>query len=103
MTACAPPPDVRPGQAWFCWPGWLSPVTRQRPWLIWPRGYVRFEDKPSRRPRRDCRVVRLNKRAGLLDYEKILLDGLFHAAKVRHRARSTLLSELCPAFDGQLR
>ncbi len=64
------------------------------------RGYSRFEEKPSRRPRRDCRLVRLQKRAGLPDYEQILLDGLFHAAEVQHRARSTLLSGLGPAFAG---
>ncbi len=104
MTTCAPPPGVRPGQAGVLLAGVIKPRHLTATVVdLAGRGYVRFEAQPSRRPRRDYRLVRLNKRAGLLDYEKILLDGLFHAAKVQHRARSTLLSDLGPAFAGQLR
>ena len=52
---------------------------------------------------RDWRLVRLNKKGGLLDYEQILLDGLFKYASTASGAASTLLSELGPAFTGPLK
>ncbi len=57
---------------------------------------------------RDWRLVRLDKTGGLLDYEQILLDGLFGGATMdsgagRYGAPSTLLSELGPAFAGRLK
>jgi len=52
---------------------------------------------------RDWRLVRLNKTGGLLDYEQILLDGLFKYASTASGAASTLLSELGPAFTGSLK
>src|SRR6266545_4554622 len=73
------------------------------------RGYLRIEDLPpalgglAMRQKRDWRLIRLNKRGGLLDYEQMLLDGLFNDARIQHRARSTRLSELGPAFTGSLK
>lgn len=49
------------------------------------------------------RLVRLTKTGGLLDYEQILLDGLFKDASTASGAASTLLSELGPAFTGSLK
>jgi uncharacterized membrane protein YgcG len=52
---------------------------------------------------RDWRLVRLNKTGGLLNYEQILLDGLFKDASTASGAASTLLSELGPAFTESLK
>lgn len=106
----APPEDVRPGQAGTLLHGAARPrdVTGTIVDLA-VRGYLRIEDLPpvlgglAMRQKRDWRLIRLKKRSGLLDYEQILLDGLFNDARIQHRARSTLLSELGPAFTGSLR
>lgn len=106
----APPEDVRPGQAGMLLHGAARPrdVTGTIVDLAL-RGYLRIEDLPpvlgglAMRQKRDWRLIRLKKGSGLLDYEQILLDGLFHNARIQHRARSTLLSELGPAFTGSLK
>jgi len=99
----APPEDVRPGQAGTLLDGVANPrdVTGTIVDLA-VRGYLRIEDKPAA-DRRDWRLVRLDKAGGLLDYEQILLDGLFAEARTRHGARSTRLSALGPAFTGSLK
>src|SRR5262249_22992022 len=51
----------------------------------------------------DWRLVRLTKTGGLMDYEQMLIDGLFEDAGIHHGAPSTLLSELGPAFAGSLK
>ncbi|HEX9354726.1 MAG TPA: DUF2207 domain-containing protein [Streptosporangiaceae bacterium] len=107
---CAPPEDVRPGQAGTLLHGAARPrdVTGTIVDLA-VRGYLRIEDLPpalgglAMRQKRDWRLIRLNKRGGLLDYEQMLLDGLFNDARIQHRARSTRLSELGPAFTGSLK
>ena len=111
----APPPGVRPGQAGTLLDGVANPrdVTGTIVDLA-VRGYLRIEDVPldptpqdtgpDMRPEtRDWRLVRLKKTGGLLDYEQILLDGLFHDATTGSRRRSTWLSELGPGFAGPLR
>jgi hypothetical protein len=78
------------------------------------RGYLRIEDAPlDQTPQdaatvsmwepKDWRLVRLNKTGGLLDYEQILLDGLFQDATTGSGGPSTRLSELGPGFAGRLR
>ena len=62
------------------------------------RGYLRIEEATPHQTLRDWRLVRLTKTGGLLDYEQILLDGLFRDATTNSGAASTLLSELGPAF-----
>ena len=98
-----PPAGVRPGQAGTLLDGVANPrdVTGTIVDLA-VRGYLRIEDKPAA-DRRDWRLVRLDKAGGLLDYEQILLDGLFAEARTRHGARSTRLSALGPAFTGSLK
>jgi uncharacterized membrane protein YgcG len=102
----APPADLRPAQAGTLLRAVITPrdVTGTIVDLA-VRGYLRIEDAsgPGRHLRPDWRLVRLKKSGGLLDYEQILLDGLFDAAKVQHRARSTLLSELGPDFARRLK
>jgi uncharacterized membrane protein YgcG len=100
----APPAGVRPGQAGTLLDGVANPrdVTGTIVDLA-VRGYLRIEDAPPGQTHEDWRLVRLNKTGGLLDYEQILLDGLFRDASWDSGAASTLLSELGPAFAGQLR
>jgi uncharacterized membrane protein YgcG len=100
----APPAGLRPAQAATL----LNAVVRPRDVTativdLAVRGYLRIEDAagPWRNLRPDWRLVRL-RTGGLTEYEQILLDGLFHAAKKQHRARSTLLSELGPDFAARL-
>jgi uncharacterized membrane protein YgcG len=90
----APPAGVRPGQAGTLLDGVANPrdVTGTIVDLA-VRGYLRIEDE-SADNRPDWRLVRLEKTGGLLDYEQILLDGLFHGAP------ATWLSALGPAFTG---
>src|SRR5262249_43503489 len=52
---------------------------------------------------KDWRLVRLTKTGGLLDYEQILLDGLFQDAATGPGGPSTRLSELGHGFAGRLR
>ncbi len=106
----APPEDVRPGQAGTLLDGVANPrdVTGTIVDLA-VRGYLRIEDEPSS-GRQDWRLVRLTKSGGLLDYEQMLLDGLFSQAGESdgllpgepHGVPSTKLSELGPAFTGSL-
>ncbi len=99
----APPEDVRPGQAGTLLDGVANPrdVTGTIVDLA-VRGYLRIEDAAAHL-RRDWRLVRLKKTGGLLEYEQILLDGLFTDAGIYHGAPSTLLSELGPAFTESLK
>ena len=72
-----PPEDVRPGQAGTLLDGVANPrdVTGTIVDLA-VRGYLRIEEVPESSSR-DWLLVRLDKADGLLDYEQILLDGLF--------------------------
>jgi uncharacterized membrane protein YgcG len=100
----APPEGVCPGQAGTLLDGVANPrdVTGTIVDLA-VRGYLRIEEATPHQTLRDWRLVRLNKTGGLLDYEQILLDGLFRDATTGSGAASTLLSELGPTFAGQLR
>jgi uncharacterized membrane protein YgcG len=109
----APPENVRPGQAGTLLDGVANPrdVTGTIVDLA-VRGYLRIEDLPPghkhRESRiedlppdhkhRDWRLVRLEKTGGLLDYEQILLDGLFHGDVATRR-----LSQLGADFAGPLK
>ena len=97
----APPEDVRPGQAGTLLDGVANPRDVMGTIVdLAVRGYLRIEDEPAA-DRRDWRLVRLEKRGGLVDYEQILLDGLFR--RNRHSAQSKKLSALGPAFTGSLK
>jgi uncharacterized membrane protein YgcG len=99
----APPENVRPGQAGTLLDGVANPRDATGTIVdLAVRGYLRIEDAPFDRMTRDWRVVRLDKTGGLLDYEQILLDGLFEGA-TGTGAPATLLSGLSPAFAGTLR
>jgi uncharacterized membrane protein YgcG len=102
----APPADLRPGQAGTLLDGVANPrdVTGTIVDLA-VRGYLRIEDveKPLLRAPHDWRLVRLKKTGGLLDYEQILLDGLFSDAATHSGAATTLLSELGADFAGSLK
>jgi uncharacterized membrane protein YgcG len=97
----APPADVRPGQAGTLLDGVANPrdVTGTIVDLA-VRGYVRIEDA-GEQTSRDWSLVRLDKTGGLLDYEQILLDGLFKGPTTVKT--STLLSELGPEFTDYLK
>ena len=97
----APPEDVRPGQAGTLLDGVANPrdVTGTIVDLA-VRGYLRIDDAEEATPR-DWRLVRLDKTGGLLDYEQILLDGLFKSDTTVKT--STLLSELGPEFTDYLK
>jgi uncharacterized membrane protein YgcG len=111
----APPPDVRPGQAGTLLDGVANPRDATGTIVdLAVRGYLRIEDAPpDQTPQddepvglwepKDWRLVRLNKTGGLLDYEQILLDGLFQDAATGSGGPATRLSELGPAFAGRLR
>jgi uncharacterized membrane protein YgcG len=104
----APPPDVRPGQAGTL----LDEVANPRDVTgtivdLAVRGYLRIEehaepDSPWN-DNTDWQLTRLDKTGGLLDYEQILLDGLFQDAATGSDRPSTRLSELGPGFAGRLR
>jgi hypothetical protein len=98
-----PPEDVRPGQAGTLLDGVANPrdVTGTIVDLA-VRGYLRIEEVPES-PSRDWLLVRLDKAGGLLDYEQILLDGLFEGPADAYRKTSTQLSDLGPDFAGQLK
>ena len=97
----APPADVRPGQAGTLLDGVANPrdVTGTIVDLA-VRGYLRIEDS-GEQTSRDWWLVRLDKTGGLLDYEQILLDGLFKGPTTAKT--STLLSELGLDFAVYLR
>jgi uncharacterized membrane protein YgcG len=111
----APPPDVRPGQAGTLLDGVANPRDATGTIVdLAVRGYLRIEDAPpDQTPQddepvglwepKDWRLVRLSKTGGLLDYEQILLDGLFQDAATGSGGPATRLSELGPAFAGRLR
>ena len=97
----APPADVRPGQAGTLLDGVANPrdVTGTIVDLA-VRGYLRIEDA-GEQTSPDWSLVRLDKAGGLLDYEQILLDGLFKGPTTVKT--STLLSELGPEFTDYLK
>jgi uncharacterized membrane protein YgcG len=114
----APPADVRPGQAGTLLDGVANPrdVTGTIVDLA-VRGYLRIDDA-GQDTSRDWRLVRLDKTGGLLDYEQILLDGLFRDDTTVKTSpllsdglfrgdtivkTSTLLSELGPEFTHYLK
>jgi uncharacterized membrane protein YgcG len=94
----APPEDLRPGQAGMLLDGVAHPrdVTGTIVDLA-VRGYLRIEDT-GETASPDWRLVRLDKAGGLLDYEQILLDGLFVKATTDSGAPSARLSELGSEF-----
>ena len=100
----APPEDLRPGQAGTLLDGVAGPrdVTATIVDLA-VRGYLRIEDTGGEAEPRDWRLVRLGKTGGLLDYEQILLDGLFASATADSDARTVRLSELGSEFASQLK
>src|SRR6266581_5822946 len=93
----APPEDIPPGQAGTLLDGVANPrdVTGTIVDLA-VRGYLRIEDAPRGQTHQDWRLVRLSKTGGLMDYEQMLLDGLFRDATTDSGAAPTLLSELGP-------
>jgi uncharacterized membrane protein YgcG len=97
----APPADVRPGQAGTLLDGVANPrdVTGTIVDLA-VRGYLRIDDA-GEETSRDWQLVRLGKTGGLLDYEQILLDGLFKGDTTVKT--STLLSDLSPEFTDYLK
>jgi uncharacterized membrane protein YgcG len=96
-----PPADVRPGQAGTLLDGVANPrdVTGTIVDLA-VRGYLRI-DHAGDDTSRDWWLVRLGKTGDLLDYEQILLDGLFKGPTTVKT--STLLSELGPEFTDYLK
>ncbi len=100
----APPGDLRPGQAGTLLDGVANPrdVTATIVDLA-VRGYLRIEDTGWEAASRDWRLARLDKNGGLLDYEQILLDGLFMNAATDCDVPSVRLSELGGEFAAQLK
>ena len=100
----APPGDLRPGQAGTLLDGVANPrdVTATIVDLA-VRGYLRIEDTGRETASLDWRLVRLGKTGGLLDYEQILLDGLFMNATTDSDVPAVWLSELGSEFAAQLR
>ena len=76
-----PPEDLRPGQAGTLLDGVAHPrdITGTIVDLA-VRGYLRIDDV-GKEASPDWLLVRLGKAGGLLDYEQILLDGLFAAGR----------------------
>jgi uncharacterized membrane protein YgcG len=107
----APPKDVRPGQAGTLLDGVANPRDATGTIVdLAVRGYLRIEggltvlEGLAIREKPDWQLVRLGKTGGLLDYEQILLDGLFEDyPSTQDGAPSTLLSELGPAFARSLK
>jgi len=99
----APPEGLRPGQAGTLLDGVANPrdVTGTIVDLA-VRGYLRIEEVPES-PSPDWWLVPLDKAGGLLDYEQMLLDGLFTGPAAAYRKTSTQLSDLGPDFAGQLK
>jgi uncharacterized membrane protein YgcG len=100
----APPAGVRPGQAGTLLDGAANPrdVTGTIVDLA-VRGYLRIEDDPPDPAVPDWRLVQLSKTGGLLDYEQILLDGLFEGATTGSSPPSARLSDLGAAFPATLK
>lgn len=100
----APPGDLRPGLAGTLLDGVANPqdVTGTIADLA-VRGYLRIEETGQATPP-DWRLVRLGKTGGLLEYEQILLDGLFQDATTDDAGeQSVRLSDLSSSFAKQLR
>jgi hypothetical protein len=98
-TEPAPPADLRPGQAGTLLKAAVTPreVTGTIVDLA-VRGYLRIEDAGrGHLLRPDWRLVRLKKSGALLDYEQILLAGLFDGTA------ASRLSELGPDFARRLK
>ncbi len=94
----APPADLRPGQAGTLLDGVASPRDVAATIVdLAVHGYLRIEDVLSVQALQDWRLVRLDKAGGLLDYEQVLMDGLFAGAA------ATQLSELGDGFAGSLK
>ena len=89
----APPEDLRPGQAGTLLDGVAHPrdITGTIVDLAM-RGYLRIDDV-GKEASPDWRLVRLDKASGLLDYEQILLDGMFVKATTDLMDGQTQLSE----------
>ena len=92
---------MRPGQAGTLLDGVANPrdVTGTIVDLA-VRGYLRIEEVRES-PSRDWLLVRLDKAGGLLDYEQILLDGLFEGPAAAYRKTSTQLSSSAPNSSGR--
>ena len=107
----APPEDVRPGQAGTLLDGVANPRDATGTIVdLAVRGYLQIEDGLTVlgglaiREKPDWQLGRLGKTGGLLEYEQILLDGLFEDyPSTQDGAPSTLLSELGPAFARSLK
>jgi len=94
-----PPEDVRPGQAGTLLDGAANPRDVAGTIVdLAVRGYLRIEDATLTGSMPDWRLARLGRAGGLLDYEQILLDGLFLNPATDRARRSVLLSELGSAF-----
>lgn len=100
----APPGDLRPGQAGTLLDGVANPrdVTATIVDLA-VRGYLQIEDTGWDAAPKDWRLIRLDKTGGLLDYEQILLDGLFMNAETDSGTPQVRLSELGTEFAPQLK
>ncbi len=90
---------MRPGQAGTLLDGAANPgdVTGTIVDLA-ARGYLRIADAPAAGSMPDWRLARLVKTGGLLDYEQILLDGLFVDPATDDGRPGVLLSELGTTF-----
>ena len=99
----APPGDLRPGQAGTLLDGVANPrdVTATIVDLA-VRGYLLIEDTGEDEGSQDWRLVRLGQTDGLLDYERLLLDGLFLTAEKDTDVQSVRLYELGTEFASQL-
>jgi hypothetical protein len=99
----APPGDLRPGQAGTLLDGVANPrdVTATIVDLA-VRGYLLIEDTGEDEGSQDWRLVRLGQTDGLLDYERLLLDGLFLTAERDSDVQSVRLYELGTEFASQL-
>ncbi len=100
----APLGDLRPGQAGTLLDGVANPrdVTGTIVDLA-VRGYLQIADPGWQAAPGDWRLAQLDKTGGLLDYERILLDGLFMNATTGSGTRSVRLSELGSEFALQLK
>jgi uncharacterized membrane protein YgcG len=116
----APPGDLRPGQAGTLLDGIAHPrditativdLAMRGYLLIEDTGEIKdteeedtgeTEDTGEEEGSRDWRLVRLGKTDGLLDYERLLLDGLFLTAEKDSDVQSVRLSELGTEFASEL-
>lgn len=100
----APPEDLRPGQAGTLLDGVANPRDASATIVdLAVRSYLRIEDTGWEAKSRDWRLVRLGTTGRLLDYEQILLDGLFMNATTESGAPAVRLSELGSDFASQLK